>query len=231
MKKGKKRKPYLAGGIAAGVTAVAYASLFPLNRPIHFLIFAGLSALVGWVVYTMATGLDTSQKAPAQKPVQATGNPTVDQLVQQGMKMLADIRAENDGIQDPALTEKINALEDVAKRIFLTVADKPEKAPQIRRFMDYYLPTTLKMLTNYRKLDERGVTGENAEKTKRTVESAMDVVISAFRKQHDQLYQAEALDVSSDVQVLETLLKQDGLMASATAAPAGGAQAAKMMQR
>ena len=225
-KQKKSRKQYLAGGIAAGITAVLYASLLPLNRPVHFLLFAGLSALIGWVVYTMAGGLDVSQKAPVQRPFTATGNPTVDQLVQHGMQMLSDIREENRSIPDEALSARIDELEDISRRIFVTVADKPEKAPQIRRFMDYYLPTVLKMLNNYRKLGERAVTGENADRMKKTVEDAMDVVLDAFRKQHDQLYMSDMLDMTSDARVLETMLKQDGLLENvADPAKAGAADA------
>ena len=230
-KKKNARKAYIAGGVAAGVTAIAYASLLPLNKPIHFVIFAALAALAGWVVYTMAGGLDTSQKAPAQRPVQPTGNPTVDQLVQQGMEMLSQIREENKLIPDVDVSAKIDQLEDISRKIFATVAEKPEKAPQIRRFMEYYLPTVLKMLTNYRKLEERGVTGENADKMKSTVENAMDVVLDAFRKQHDQLYKSEALDVTTDVQVLETMLRQDGLMDGGLRATAGTAATQAQAQR
>ena len=224
-KKKGRRKQYIAGGIAAGVTGALYASLLPLNKPIHFVIFAALMALAGWVVYTMAGGLDVSQKAPAQRPTPVTGNPTVDQLVQQGMKMLSDIREENARIPDKALSARIDELEDITRRIFSTVADKPEKAPQIRRFMEYYLPTVLKMLTNYRKLGERGVTGQNADKMKKTVEDAMDVVLGAFVKQHDQLYGSDALDVTAEAKVLETMLRQDGLLESDRRA---GGQAAAM---
>ena len=224
-KKKGRRKQYIAGGIAAGVTGALYASLLPLNKPIHFVIFAALMALAGWVVYTMAGGLDVSQKAPAQRPTPVTGNPTVDQLVQQGMKMLSDIREENTRIPDETLSARINELEDITRRIFSTVADKPEKAPQIRRFMEYYLPTVLKMLTNYRKLGERGVTGQNADKMKKTVEDAMDVVLGAFVKQHDQLYGSDALDVTAEAKVLETMLRQDGLLESDRRA---GGQAAAM---
>ena len=212
MKKKRSRRPYVAGGIAAGIVAILYASLFPLNKPVFWLLLLGLMALAGWVVYTMATGLDTSKKAPAQRPIQPTGNPTVDQLVQQGMELLKKIREENAQIEDAELTAKVDQLESISQRIFVTVADKPQKAPQIRRFMEYYLPTVHKMLSNYRKLDERGVTGENADKMKTTVENAMDVVLSAFQKQHDQLYSSDMLDVTTDVQVLETMLKQDGLL-------------------
>ena len=224
-KKKGRRKQYIAGGIAAGVTGALYASLLPLNKPIHFVIFAALMALAGWVVYTMAGGLDVSQKAPAQRPTPVTGNPTVDQLVQQGMKMLSDIREENARIPDKTLSARIDELEDITRRIFSTVADKPEKAPQIRRFMEYYLPTVLKMLTNYRKLGERGVTGQNADKMKKTVEDAMDVVLGAFVKQHDQLYGSDALDVTAEAKVLETMLRQDGLLESDRRA---GGQAAAM---
>lgn len=224
-KKKGRRKQYIAGGIAAGVTGALYASLLPLNKPIHFVIFAALMALAGWVVYTMAGGLDVSQKAPAQRPTPVTGNPTVDQLVQQGMKMLSDIREENARIPDETLSARIDELEDITRRIFSTVADKPEKAPQIRRFMEYYLPTVLKMLTNYRKLGERGVTGQNADKMKKTVEDAMDVVLGAFVKQHDQLYGSDALDVTAEAKVLETMLRQDGLLESDRRA---GGQAAAM---
>ena len=224
-KKKGRRKQYIAGGIAAGVTGALYASLLPLNKPIHFVIFTALMALAGWVVYTMAGGLDVSQKAPAQRPTPVTGNPTVDQLVQQGMKMLSDIREENARIPDETLSARINELEDITRRIFSTVADKPEKAPQIRRFMEYYLPTVLKMLTNYRKLGERGVTGQNADKMKKTVEDAMNVVLGAFVKQHDQLYGSDALDVTAEAKVLETMLRQDGLLESDRRA---GGQAAAM---
>ena len=211
MKK-KKWKPYLASFIAAGLVFVLYSVIFPFIKVSDYLICSGIAVLVGWLVYQMGQGLDTSKKAPAQKKIPPTGIESVDQLIRSGQDMLSQIREENDKIPDPALSKKIDQLEAISNQIFLTVTDKPEKAPQIRRFMDYYLPTVLKMLTNYRKLDERGVTGENAAKTKKRVEEAMDIVLDAFRKQHDQLYQNEMLDVTSDISVLETLMKQDGLI-------------------
>ena len=211
MKK-KKRKALLGSLIAAGAVFALYSSIFSLNKVSDFLIGGGLAVLVGWLGYQMGQGLDTSKKAPAQKKIPVTGIESVDQLVRSGQDMIASIRDENRQIPDPELSEKIDQLETISNQIFLTVTDKPEKAPQIRRFMDYYLPTVLKMLTNYRKLDEREVTGENAAKTKKSVEEAMDIVLDAFRKQHDQLYQHDMLDVTTDISVLETLMKQDGLI-------------------
>ena len=211
MKK-KKWKALLGALIAGGIVFALYGSIFSLNKVSDLLIGGGLAVAAGWLVYQMGQGLDTSKKAPAQKKIPVTGIETVDQLIRNGQDMLASIRDENNQIPDPELTKKIDQLETISNQIFLTVTDKPEKAPQIRRFMDYYLPTVLKMLTNYRKLDEREVTGENAEKTKKRVEEAMDIVLDAFQKQHDQLYQRDMLDVTTDISVLETLMKQDGLI-------------------
>ena len=229
MKK-KKWKSLVGSLIAAGAVFALYSSLFKLNQVSDFLIGGGLAVLAGWLAYQMGMGLDTSKKAPVQKSIPVTGIESVDQLVRHGQEMIAQIRDENSQIPDPVLSKKIDELESISNQIFLTVTDKPEKAPQIRRFMDYYLPTVLKMLTNYRKLGEREVTGENAEKTKKSVEGAMDIVLEAFTKQHDQLYQRDMLDVTTDISVLETLMKQDGLIENVPMKPeekqAGQSQAA-----
>lgn len=229
MKK-KKWKSLVGSLIAAGAVFALYSSLFKLNQVSDFLIGGGLAVLAGWLAYQMGMGLDTSKKAPVQKSIPVTGIESVDQLVRHGQEMIAQIRDENSQIPDPVLSKKIDELDAISNQIFLTVTDKPEKAPQIRRFMDYYLPTVLKMLTNYRKLGEREVTGENAEKTKKSVEGAMDIVLEAFKKQHDQLYQRDMLDVTTDISVLETLMKQDGLIENVPMKPeekpAGQSQAA-----
>ena len=229
MKK-KKWKSLVGSLIAAGAVFALYSSLFKLNQVSDFLIGGGLAVIAGWLAYQMGMGLDTSKKAPVQKSIPVTGIESVDQLVRHGQEMIAQIRDENSQIPDPELSKKIDELESISNQIFLTVTDKPEKAPQIRRFMDYYLPTVLKMLTNYRKLGEREVTGENAEKTKKSVEDAMDIVLEAFTKQHDQLYQRDMLDVTTDISVLETLMKQDGLIENVPMKPeekpAGQSQAA-----
>jgi 5-bromo-4-chloroindolyl phosphate hydrolysis protein len=80
--------------------------------------------------------------------------------------------------------------------------------------MDYYLPTTLKMLSGYRKMDERQVTGKNAQETRSQIREAMNTVLKAFDKQLDALYQDEMLDLSTDIDVMETMLRQDGLIDS-----------------
>lgn len=213
-KKKKQSKAYGAAFIAAGAAVVLFSLIFKLYRWQNYLIAAGVALLVGRIVFIMAQGVDTSKKAPAQQPIPKTGDAAVDSLVQKGQELLAQIREENDLIPDPELSAQMEKLDDVANRIFRTVAEQPQKAPQIRRFMDYYLPTTLKMLTGYRKMDERQVSGENAQATRTQIRRAMDVVLRAFDKQLDTMYQDDMLDISTDIDVLETMLRQDGLVDS-----------------
>lgn len=224
MKKDPK-KAYIPALITAGVIVLIYSALLPFYRIMDYLICGAVAVLLSRLVFVMAGGVDTSKKAPAQKKIPLTGDASVDGLIKRGQEMLAQIRAENDMIPDEELSSKIDRLEEVANKIFLTVVDKPAKAPQIRRFMEYYLPTTLKMLTSYRKLDQRKVSGENAKATMARVEEAMDVVLGAFDKQLDQMYRDDMLDVSTDIDVLETMLKQDGLIDSGLHESAAQAQA------
>ncbi len=200
--------------LAAGGSALLYSVIFPLHRLGHYAIAGALALLIGRVAYVMFSGLDTSKQAPAMNELPVTGNSAVDLLIRRGQEMLKQIRREDELIPDPELSGQIVELEGITTRIFQTVIDQPGKAPQIRRFMDYYLPTTLKMLTGYRKLNERGVGGKDADATRERIESAMQVVLGAFKKQLETLYQNDLLDITTDIDVLETMLKQDSLLGS-----------------
>ena len=225
-------KGIVSGLVTAGITAVIYSAIFRGFGFGHFLFMAGISALTGYIAYVMGSGLDTSIKAPTKEDLPITGNEAVDLLIRRGQDMLLQIRKENERIPDPVLSRQIDEMESVSNKIFRTVIEQPSKAPQIRRFMDYYLPTTLKMLSSYRRMDEQNIQGSNAERTKKKIEDAMEVVLSAFKKQLDTLYQNDMLDVSSDIDVLETLLKQDSLLRDdrTMAQPTGGAAQAQQMK-
>lgn len=218
-------KGLVAGFLAGGGTALVYSLLFPLHRLGHYAIAGGLALLLGRVAYIMFSGLDTSQQAPAMTDLPVTGDEAVDRLIARGRDLMAQIRQEDELIPDPELSNQIVELERISGQIFKTVIEQPGKAPQIRRFMDYYLPTTLKMLTGYRRLTERGVSGREAQATKGRIESAMKVVLGAFEKQLATLYQNDMLDITTDIDVLETMLRQDALLGSGFTSQAGQAQA------
>ncbi len=134
--------------------------------------------------------------------------------------MLRQIRAENDAIPDEALSKQMDELSRKCVQIFRTVAEKPGKATQIRKFMNYYLPTTLKMLTNYRTMQQRGVSEKDMAEARETLTRGMDMVLTACQKQLDNLYKDNMLDVSTDIDVLEQMLKRDGFTDSGVAAMA-----------
>lgn len=126
-------------------------------------------------------------------------------------KILKEIRQVNDDIPDEEISARIDEMEDLTSKIFKAVQEKPEKLPQIKSFMSYYLPTALKLLHSYAEFDQNGAGGENVETAKADIERILDMLVEGFRKQLDKLYEADAMDVSADINVLETMLKKDGL--------------------
>lgn len=125
--------------------------------------------------------------------------------------ILRKIRQINDDIPDPDVSERIDRMEDLTAKIFKAVEEKPEKLPQIKSFMSYYLPTTLKLLRSYADFEKTGAEGENVTAAKADIERILDTLVDGFRKQLDKLYEADAIDISSDIDVLETMMQRDGL--------------------
>ncbi len=123
--------------------------------------------------------------------------------------ILRDIRRANDAIADPVLSAKIDRLEEIAAKIFRAVEQDPKKRGKIDTFLNYYLPTTQKLLDSYAQFEAAGVEGENLRQAKSRIESTMDAIVRGFEHQLDELYQADALDVDSDIRVMETMLGRD----------------------
>ena len=123
--------------------------------------------------------------------------------------ILRNIRRANDAIADPVLSAKIDRLEEIAGKIFLAVEEDPQKRGKIDTFLNYYLPTTQKLLDSYAEFEAAGVEGENLRQAKQRIETTMDTIVRGFEHQLDELYQTDALDVDSDIRVLETMLRWD----------------------
>ena len=110
-----------------------------------------------------------------------------------------------------SVSEKLSRLEDITTRIFDCVEQRPEKMPEIRKFMSYYLPTTLKLVNTYREFYEQPVESRNIAGAKKNIEGALDTINTAFENLLDSLYQDDAMDVSTDISVLKSMLAQEGL--------------------
>ena len=151
------------------------------------------------------------KKEEASK-IPLTGDKVADQVITTGQEMLNTITKENAAIPDRELTDLMNNLSIKCEQIFRTVSECPSKAPQVRKFMNYYLPTTLKMLANYRTMQERGVSYGEMKEARETTIRGMNLVLTACQKQIDNLHRDNMLDISTDIDVLEQMLKRDGFM-------------------
>ena len=198
-----------------GVAAVwvVYALVFDLYRPTHFIFAAVLSAGVYLLLRAVCKDEEYEVEIPdPPKPEPAsTGNPELDKMIRDGALAVEEMKRLDENIEDEKISQAIRKLEQTSQAIFQQVREAPEKLPQIRKFMDYYLPTTLKLLNAYDRMSSVGVGGENIDSTKERVEAIMDTIVAAFDKQLDGLFGAEALDVSADITVLETMLAREGL--------------------
>ena len=125
--------------------------------------------------------------------------------------ILREIRQVNDSIPDAVMSAKIDRIEEITGKILKYQKEHPNKEGQLRSFLNYYLPTTLKILRAYAQLDAQGIEGENISAAKKRIEDMMDQVVYGFERQLDKLFRDDAMDITSDVEVLENMLKKDGL--------------------
>ena len=213
---------YLVGFVWLG-----YALLFPLRAPLHYALCAGLSFVafvVGKAVFPdKVYQTPGAPKEEAKKPEtkkEKPEDPKIAALRKEKERAISELRRLKDAIPDETISAQIDHLEEITGKIIDYVIANPAKQPQISRFLDYFLPTTIKLLNAYDRMDSAGVSGSNIDATKAKVEQMLDTLCSAFDKQLDALFGDEALDISTDITVMENLLAQEGL--SGPSKPAGG---------
>ena len=132
-------------------------------------------------------------------------------VIAEGRGWVRKIREANDALPGQEISEKLLQLETVTGKIFACVERHPEKLPEIRRFMNYYLPTTVKLVISYQEFENQPVQGENIRNTKQEILDILDTVNNAFASLLDSLFQNDAIDISADISVLKTMLAQEGL--------------------
>jgi hypothetical protein len=147
----------------------------------------------------------------AKKKEEGEGEPEDDSDQARFNRIIGEIRRLNGEIRDTKVSERIDRIEGHTRHIFDYVTEHPEAMPQIRTFMNYYLPTTLKLLESYSRIERVGVAGENMKKSKENIESILDLLVVGFEQQVDQLFRSESIDITSDIKVLEQMMQKDGL--------------------
>lgn len=153
------------------------------------------------------------RKQRAEAEAKALGlTPEMRAFFQSGQDYLRQMRQLDDAIQDEAVSAKVVAIEGVVQRILARAKEEPSLIDGLGRLMNYYLPTTVKLLTAYDALEEQTVQGENITASRQEIEQTLDVLYAAYEKLLDATFENLSMDVSSDITVLHTVLAQEGLV-------------------
>ena len=170
-------------------------------------------------VYDQYVASETNRRKMEQErkaqdeALEAAGAPTseIRALLEEGNAYLKTIKDCNDAIPDKEMSDKLFELEHIMTMIFEQVERQPKSAKELRKFMSYYLPTTTKLLRAYIDLDKQPVGGENITSTKREIERTMEIINEASKSLLDNMFEDMAMDITSDIHVMTTMMAQDGL--------------------
>ena len=169
-----------------------------------------------WPDRTVELPPQEQENEPVEEAVKAEPaqpeDPEVAALRQERDRAVGEMRRLNDSIEDPVVSAQIDHIEATTGKIFAYVMTHPDRKGQIRRFLNYYLPTTIKLLNAYDRLDDAGISGANIDGAKGKISELMTTIVAAFDKQLDALFQGEVMDINAEIKVLESLLTGDGLV-------------------
>lgn len=199
-------RPSVVPIYAIGVVWLIFCLAGSLHTLGDFIVCAVASAAAFLLLRLFFPGADEQvEQAPD------TGDAEVDAIIQNGRAAVQEIRALNDRIAAPNVSDKLSRLECLTRDIFACLERHPERTGQLSTFLDYYLPTTLRLLRTYEELQNQSARGENIQKAMRGIEAMLDTVVSALHKQLDSLYASQTIDITADIAVLEQMMASQGL--------------------
>ena len=202
----RTEKPSVLPFYAAAAAGLVLSALLPVYKLWALVVMlAGAAA-----AFAAARRVCPPQVIQREVPFH-TGVEDVDQMLTDIQQKLDALHALNEALPDPQLSAAMDRMERAGRSIIEVVEAAPAKAKQIRRFANYYLPDAVHVLEQYAAMARQGVRGENAASVRTEVERNMGVIATAFEHQLDALYASESMDLSADLAVLETLMKNQGL--------------------
>ena len=135
--------------------------------------------------------------------------------VQSTLKVCRDYIKEIKTVKNELCREeismKLDKLSNVSEEILKQIEKNPKKVEEVNKFINHYLPITLKLINSYEELNSQALQGENIQKAKIEIEESIDLINKAFENLLDDLFEDIRLDISTDISVLKTLFKQEGL--------------------
>ena len=205
MKKTRIVKSALPIYMAAAVWLV-FGLIHPVYKLLPLVLCAALSVAAYFVGLKLFPGRQEEYEAAPD-----SGDAEVNRQIMEGREEMKRLREANVALTDPGITARLDRMEHAAGKIFESLEKNPRQAMEVRKFMNYYLPVSVKLLDQYRTLKDTGLTGEHIVKAKSAVENSLDMIASAFEKQVDNLYRDTHLDITTDIEVLETMMASEGL--------------------
>ena len=151
----------------------------------------------------------------AQKPPEKGYGAEVDAIIAEGKIAQKELGRLYASIPDLAIKRKVRDIMEVSDKIIQDAKDDPSDVPQIKKFLDYYLPTTIKLLNAYDRMGQQGIEGENISGTMQRIEDMLDTAIASYKKLLDGLFANQAMDIETDISVMNTMLRREGLSGSA----------------
>ncbi len=210
--------------IAFGVSALAFLMLVAANGGMNSLLItigvASLAAGLVWLIVRAKTQRAETQEVKTETPdapvtaEKKSYGPRIDPIMEEGNRALAEMGRLYASIQDSEVRQKINEIMRITDKIMQDAIQDPADVPQIKKFMNYYLPTTIKLLNAYDRMGLQGIEGENVDKSMKNINEMLDTAIVAYKKRLDSLLANQALDIETDIAVLNTMLERDGLTGS-----------------
>ncbi len=183
-----------------------------IHKAEQFILWAVVSVAIFFVGRLIWKDRTIEEEVPEPQPEPEPEDPELAELRRERDRAISEMRRLNESIQDPVISGQIDHIEATTAKIFEHVLAHPEKKSQIRRFLSYYLPTTIKLLNSYDRLDNAGVAGSNIDGAKGKITEVMATIVTAFDKQLDALFQGEVMDINAEIKVLQSILSGDGLV-------------------
>ena len=203
------RKPSVVPVYAVGVTWILYTVFFGLRSLWQALLCTAISVAVYLIAKRFFPGRTEQVEVPEKAP--DTGDAALDEAILQGRKGVKRIRQLNGQIPDAKITAQLQDIETTTGKILKQLEKDPAQLSRCRQFLNYYLPTTVKLLEQYVKLQAQGVRDGNIDEAMGKIEALLATVQAAFRRQLDSLFASEMVDITADIAVMEQMMKAQGL--------------------
>ncbi len=186
-----------------GLAFFGWGLIFPLYKLSHLLMATGFACLS----YVAACKM-----LPGEEVVKTVKNPVLQQALEEADKYVKAIKEKNALIDDEDITAKLNRIEELTTEIFNVALVQDEEVKDVRRMLNYYLPTVIKLLDKYLEFSGISYSGENISVSLEKIREMLSTIITAFEKHLDGMYSQDAMDIDSEIMVLESILTSEGLL-------------------